>query len=398
MTAGHEIDPPRVRQDDEDLGFDLGRFVALLWRFRLVILLVSLVGGAVGFMFTKLTPVSYLGTSQLTILQALGSAAATDAVARYQPLLEDEAVIAAAVTEAGLTGIAAADVRGRVSSRVAAPGNILIVELRWPEPNAAGSLATSVSRGALATLRSRHAEEQDASRFALEKDLKEAEVQLAEARATYQTIRRSGVGEVSRTDLDSLNLRRRELQEILVEIPTERARLQAAQERLEQTPTFLSRGIAGRQGAEDPDDDARRFEPLNPAYNVLVQQVATSEVRLAGLAARHEYLEKLIDGSARGQLLTGLLLAEITQTQAQSDMTRAQQTRDRLFDAVALARRTITQGPALDQGNEPPAPGRIITASTTGAIARGMASGFLLAVFAVFFFNGMAFSFFGRRA
>jgi len=524
MTLGPELGATRGShpQNDEP-AFDVGGFVSLLWRRRLSILLITVVGGAAGVAYSRFTPVSYLGSARLNIVQSAGSAAATDAVARFQPLLQNESVVTAALTEAGLANLPVAEVRGAVTSRIGTPANLLVVEARWPEADAAGRIADSVARAAMAALRNQQATQAAATLDGLTKELATAGAQLEKAREAFVTFRRGNQTEASRTDLDIIATRQRELGDVQAEIPAERARLKTAQERLARTPAtisgssrevsdvateiaaergrlqslrnrlakvsptvFLNRStepvpvelpnpnqnpnpnaaanvpsradlvaegqaapgnfrletfnpeynilaqlvaasearVAGLEArrdaliraAESPSrrtsaspvrselsDDLRaeggRADVPNPEYSVVLQQALTSETRLAGLEARRDYLAGLDHNRQRQSMLTEVTLSELKQAEVQSDMTRAQQARDRIAESVVQAQRaTVNQSTGLELIDQPPTAGQLAGPRTTAALARGLASGFLLAVFGVFFFSGLSTSFGRRRA
>lgn len=516
MTAGPDLDSPRVPVSrSDDLGFDAWGLGVKLWRFRLLILVITLAGGAAGIAYIRVTPVVYLGSARLNIVQSAGSAAATDAVARFQPLLQNESVVRTALTEAGLVSLPVADVRGAVTSRIGTPANLLVVEARWPEADAAGRIADSVARAAMAALRNQQATQAAATLDGLTKELATAGEQLEKAREAFVAFRRGNQTEASRTDLDIIATRQRELGDVLAEIPAERARLKTAQERLARTPAsisgsprelvdiateiaaergrlqslrnrlakvsptvFLNRSsepvptempspgatvpsrelaaegqtapgnfrletfnpeystlsqlvaasearVAGLEArrdvlaraAEAPNrrtsaspavrsdlsDDLRpeggRADIPNPEYSAVLQQALTSETRLAGLEARRDYLATLDHNRQRQTMLTEVTLSELKLAEVQSDMTRAQQARDRIAEAVVQAQRaTANQSTGLELIDQPPTAGQLAGPRTTAAMARGLASGFLLAVFGVFFFEGLATSFFGRRA
>ena len=85
------------------------------------------------------------------------------------------------------------------------------------------------------------------------------------------------------------------------------------------------------------------------------------------------------------------------QKQLEVDLAAAREVSTEAQRALTTAQANVAGGVGMALVEPSFAPGRLVGLRSTAFLARGMASGFLFAVFAVFFFNGLAVNFFRRR-
>lgn len=345
----------------------------LLWRFRLAILLAVVAGGALGLAYFRSLPAAYLGRSVVTLTLAPGTGPAAAQMARFQALAGDIAVIESALTAAGLTGLSPSTVRSVITTKVAQPGTLIMVETQWPDAEIAGRVSSAVARGALSALRKHWEKETSDSVAAREKDLADAEQQFHAARVAFADSWLNARPAIGWPESDP---RRRELQVVLTEIPPTWARLNAAMARFAEIPP----------GASQPVDAA--------AVRTLMLE---AEMRLAELESRRELL---ILSLTRLRPLDEVLEAwsdfDAKNRQLETDMSAARQKVGEFAKALKIARKTMSQTVGLEVVEPSFSPGRSIGRGANAFIARGMASGLVFSVFAVFFFNGLSVNFFGR--
>lgn len=321
-TNSADSSPERQRHEAD--WFDFGRLLSSIWQWRIAVLAVSVLGGAVGYVTAITRAPVFVGTERIAVLQAAGSGPAADAVARYQALLENEAVSAAAVKELSQTGLDVDTVRRSISSRLDASASQLIVQVNWSDPAVAGALTPRVARAALSLLRQQAAEQLSKSQAKQAQDFEDSKGRLGAARKALITFRQTQHVDLARVELKSLARRRLDFSKVSAQIPAERAILKMAQERLARTaataprepldllPDLLTeiavesarlRTLRERlaktpptlflsRGAELTDPSTPRIETPNAEYFSVAQQVATSEARLAGLEARRDYVMK----------------------------------------------------------------------------------------------------------
>lgn len=365
MSSARE--PEVSTHEDDDVGIDVGRLFSRMWQRRLTVLGVSVLGGAIGVAYVILTPVRFVGIVQLSVTQAAGAAAATDAVSGYQTVLDDETVLSGAIADSGVSGASPGELRQSLSSRLPNPFTRLFVEVTWPNADAAGKLATSAARRALDAFRQRQLLQINNAQATIERELADAEEKWSAASDAMMAWRKSGALESARAALDQQTLRRRELQQILIEWTDERGRLSMLEGRRD--------SLQGASGGE---------------LEVVRERLLVSEARLAGIAARREYVEGLLKGQTREALISDIADTELRQARLQGELTRAQKVRDRLTDAVAQARRTsIAQAGGLELNTDSAATVRTVGPTIMTGLSRGLATGLVIGIFAVIFFGGL---------
>lgn len=375
----------------DDVNVDVGRFLSTLWNRRAVILLVTVAGALAGVAYVRLTPLVYVGRSQVTVATASGSVLAADSANLFQSALSDPEVLKRVLSDAGLQGTDPAELRQKISSRLLPPGNRMIVDVESQDPAMAASLANAATKRAFEVVRERQGSRSRASQVAIDGEAAEAEAALETATDALSTLRKSGAMDAARSAIDLHTVRRRQLQDTLTDIVTERARLAMLEERIAR---------AGTQAAQTATTAATaRNDIASVEFVALAEQRVATEIRLAGLTVLRDHLENVLKGQTRESLISAMTDVELRQTRLQTALNRAQQVRDRSADAAAVARRNaVAQPVGLELNAESEATVRPVGPTLMSGVARGSAFGFVVGVFAVFFLNGLRFSFFARRA
>lgn len=372
VTPPASASPIADRSGDDDLLIDVAGFARLLWRFRLAILLAVVAGGALGLAYFRSLPPAFLGRSVLTLTLAPGTAPAASQMERFQALAGDLAVITSALEDAGLGELSPPAVQSLTTTRVGQPGTLIIVETQWPDADTAGRVASAVATRALTALKERWEKETSDSVAARVKELADAEQEFQRSRMAFADSWLTGRPAVSGSGSTAIE---RELDETLKQMPPLWARLDVARSRLAALP------------------------PTAPVLEsaAIRSFMVDAEMRLAELSAQRELLIFALPRS--GPVDPLMAWSEFDARVARLEYARrnARRKANASIQAVEQARAAMSQPVGLELVEPSFSPGRRIGPGSAAFIARGLASGLLFSVFAVFFFNGMARNFFGRR-
>jgi hypothetical protein len=245
----------------DDVGIDVSRYVRYLLRHWIVIVGVTLLGGAVGWAIARLQTPMYLGVARLTVMQA-GSGTAADAVVKYQAALQQANVLAAAIAkEPAAASVTTDALRTALSWRLGFPPNEFLVEVRWPDAALATRLARSVASQALETARQEHVEELSKTRDILRPENEAADPVQLKAKADLAVFRAANAKVLAALLPDE---QRVELAYLDQEIPAERKRL-----------------------ADAEADLAKLTEPAAMRQDLL-KRASELRTRLAGLEAKRD--------------------------------------------------------------------------------------------------------------
>lgn len=358
------------RAGDEDLVIDVAGFARLLWRFRFAILIATVTGGALGVAYARSLPPRFLGSSVLNLTLAPGTGPGAEELARFQALVRDPAIIAQALSEAGLPDLAPDAVASVVTTKVAPPGTLLLVEAQWPDAETAGRLPSALARRAKVVLEEQRQKDDAEKLAALQQNWVEAEQQVQRASAAF-------VEEWLRRRIESSRIdpaARQELEIVLQELPPQRAQLLAASR---------TAGSTTASAAEVT------------AASTLMKRTL---LRVIELEARRDLLVRKMSSDRPPQEIVAVWSDfDARQKQLELELFTAREASVDAQKALATAKEEASRSVGMELIELSMAPGRRVGLALTAFLARGLASGFLFSVFAVFFFNGMARNFFGRR-
>jgi uncharacterized protein involved in exopolysaccharide biosynthesis len=322
---------PGNRYADYDAEIDIGRYLLALWRQRLLIAGATIVCGVLAFVVSSMSKLTYEATAQLIVSRSTFGETNQPpqqavSITSFRAMLDNQAVAAETVKEFGLDkapfGLTVSSLLGGIVSSEVVPGtDVITVKVRLPDPALAARVANAFAERAVKLAERLSQEDVGVARSTIKSQVDEAAVRLNEARARLETFKKAAQLDLMQADVTSLLNQRSELVTLMVDIESEKARLKSAEDELaKQEPnrnarTVLDVGGAldklseqerarqkadqgppnanardrAKQTAEDRDFGVRSdaISPyVDPVYEILRQQVATSRIRLAGLERR----------------------------------------------------------------------------------------------------------------
>jgi uncharacterized protein involved in exopolysaccharide biosynthesis len=368
---------------------DLSRYVHVLRRGWKLIAAGALVGGLAGLGSSLLKPAQYEATTTLSVDVPNPQAAAT-----LRALLQGPTLAADTVHELGLDrdppNITPEALLTHVQIEQVTGTNLVKVKVTLLDPTKAAGVSRLLATKAvalnrqIATAGNRTLTEQLKKAFDASADrLRTAEQQLLEYQNEKQV-------EVSRTDADAMLAERGDLLRLQLEIEAEKARLASAQEQIQKQqpvlpvpPSVQLDGVPIRTGQMVPADHqgadvARAF--INPAYQTLAAEIATSQTRLAGLERqRREALQVRKLGAGRFEELNELYRREMAVARLQTDYDVAK----RIYSDLALRyeqSRMVTAGGIVQVVDAAIPPADPLPRRRLESTALGLTAGLLLAL------------------
>ena len=288
--------------DDE---IDLTKYVLGLWRYRLLVVLGTLLCGAAALVSVALAPRSYEATAKLMVSPpktgAAGEVGSSVSMATFRSLIENQSLGGKIVEEFGLNkpphGVTATELMTRiVAVEVVRDASVILVRVRLWDPELAAKVANRLAESAEQLARALSQEETVAARDIIGAQLDASKKRFDEAEARLESFKKVAQLELLRKDVDALLGQRGTLLALLVDIQTEKARLSQAEAQLATRDRLetLKRSIdtdpaameAMRKAGSEPGSVLPlqlRNEFVNPVYESLDQVIATSRTRLAGL-------------------------------------------------------------------------------------------------------------------
>ena len=378
-----------IPPDPLDRRIDLVGYLSLLRSFAWIIAIGVAIGGALGFVYTRLTPATYEATARLLIGQLVGAAVTVDVQNKYLALVDDPTLAAQVVKDAALDGpplhLTPSRLEAAITARPGAANNIILIDVRLPDADAAARAAASAGRRVAELAREQDRNATTDSQTAIRAELAEADRLVAVAREALVTFRQTNNAvEMARADLDASTGDRKKLQELLGEQAANRARLEDAERQLAQTqPTItLRRPVVTGDGREVAGAPQANVEVVNPAYSALHARVQQLRDEIAGGDARIAYLKGSTPSTAdRGAQIASVSEYETKLAQLQGEVARAQRFRDQLGDAsFQLLRESILPRYALRFVEETLPPGRKVSPITRNYVASGMAAGLIVSI------------------
>lgn len=287
--------------DDDEI--DLRVYVRAIWRYRIVIMAGTVLCAALAFVWGLLTPRTYqaevaLAVSQSKLAEQAGQGATT---ANFRPFVESHALAAKVIQELGL---------GESPYRLSPTtffGSVVTIEevrnstifqlrARIGDPVLVARLVNRVAELAVETSRRVSQQEAVRSRDDIKLQRDEAQSRMGQSEAQLRAFRESSQIELLRKDVDALLGQRGQLLTLMVGIETEKARLAKAEEELsarqridtvkrtiDSEPALMESARKSTNQSTDLLGLELRNEFVNPVYQALDQQIATSRTNLAAL-------------------------------------------------------------------------------------------------------------------
>ena len=322
-------------------------------RRGVLLLFAAVAGGAVGGVIAQTTPPQYMGTARVGLTASLASAAAAEVLSRFRAALVSPEVIQAAVTRMPSVDIDPTDVLGRPTSRMA--GDELTVDLIWPDPETAATLAGGVADAIVTDVNQQQARHRHFTAIRLKAELQEAEVVLRVARDALLKFYQSSRLMASLAEMERFTQASNDVARLSADIASRRAGIAALRTRLAQeTPA---------QG--DP---------------TLPELMALNEATLAHLGARRDYLASLIGAATNQRLSAELAQLSVLEAELIGAYVRALDRRNSLSDDYRLNQHP--RQPGLERRGKATSQ-RVDRITARSASILGAAAAFVVAMFGV---------------
>jgi uncharacterized protein involved in exopolysaccharide biosynthesis len=293
---------PRREWDDDDLG--PAWYVIALQRWWVVIFVGALVGGSIAFWNASRRPLQYQGVTTLLVVPPSQPGGAQVNPATFQAIVQNLSLASQVIDELKLQdtltphrflerALSVEEVRGT---------NIVRVKVTLPDPQLAAEASRRLAQKAIVLAQQITQLNGVSVQEQLKGYLSEAVQRLQQAERELLEYKQRAQVDLIKGDTDAQLKARAELLPLVIEIEGERARLTAAENEIKRqqpvlqaarTPAAedaLRRSAAAARDEQERDPreiDAQQLDlsnPLvNPVYQTLDFQIATSRTRIAAL-------------------------------------------------------------------------------------------------------------------
>jgi hypothetical protein len=214
---------------------DLGRYLRIIRRHRLIIILGALVGGAAGVLGASLRPVLYEGVTTILI----GRSDSVIATATSRALLENYTLAAETLTQVRLPIPAQSFVANSLVVEQVPGTNVVKVRVKLGDAEHAAQVSRVLSEKAVELNRRVASEEGTAVRSQLKVLLDQAAERLKNAEDQYLLYQDQAQIELLKKDTEKMIAERGELLRLRLDIATEKARLGAAEDEIKKQDRLL---------------------------------------------------------------------------------------------------------------------------------------------------------------
>jgi uncharacterized protein involved in exopolysaccharide biosynthesis len=384
--------------DGEDT-IELGWYLRGLKRHWRLAAVGTLVGGVLGFGFASIQPLRYEGVTTLLVIPPIPPNSAQINPATFRAIVENASLAAQIISELKLAegenaltpstfvedALRVEEVRGT---------NVVRVRVTLRDPRTAAEASRRLAAKAKALTQQVSPQDGAAIEGQLKNHLNDAQQQLASAERALLTYKQRVQVDVLKQDADAQLRERGELPRLLVEIEAEKARLASALTAIkEQQPLLIGARAPGTntdastvRTSDEQLNDRRPATPyMNPVYQTLEVQIATSRIRIAALETQREELvivKKI--GGRELELLRELYLRQVEQARLQANFDLA----TRVYNDLAMRYEQIrTQPPGataqLTVIDEAQPADRPVSRRRRQYATYGAAAGFVLSVMLV---------------
>ncbi len=408
-------DAPAREASDDDL--ELGQYLNTIRRHRVLLVVGALVGALAGFGLASLRPVLYEAVTTLIVLSPSGPDSRANA-GIYRAVLENLSLASQVVEELDLNRPPLSMSPQRfltdaIQVQESTGTNLVRLRVRLEDPGRATEAARRLARKAVLLNDEVNRREGASLRDELRTHLDAAAERREVAEERLLAYQREAQVELLKRDAEAMLDERGEVLKLLIAIEGEKARLATAEQELAKQQPLLSVGRAvqaeealrraalaaeGREArptpAGEPPSRLRETgsvldtDPLdlsnpfvNPVYQTLEFQIATSRARLAWLEGqRREMIEVQKLGGTELRELTSLYERQLELTRLEQDYDLAQN----VYRDVALKyerARTDVLGtiPRLQIVDEAIQPDRPLSRGRLRWLLLGLAAGLFLA-------------------
>lgn len=306
-SAGAPVPAERFRkptQDhEEDDEIDLGMYVRTLWAYRVVLVAAAVFCAVSAAALALFGGRAYVAETSVIVSQSkLGERLEGNTpMATFRPLLESRSSATSVIQELGLDKPPRNVSAMRFFSDVVTVEEIrnspvFMVRAKLDDPVLAARAANLVAGRAIDMSRKMSQQEASRSRDDLQQQRDEARARMEQASENLRKFREASQLELVRKDVDAKLGQRGELLTLLIQIESDKAKLAKAEQELasRQRIDTVKRSIdsdpvmleSARKTTDQPGNLLTletRNEVVNPVYENLDSQIATTRTTLAGL-------------------------------------------------------------------------------------------------------------------
>jgi polysaccharide biosynthesis transport protein len=416
----HSPAAPALHADDLEREIDLTPYLAPLLRRWPLLLALTVLGAVVGLVISGRGPIMYEASTTVLVQQAESAAAFSTARA----LLRNHTLAAETLTELGLAGepynlTPQRFIDGALAVDEVGGTHLLHVKVRLPDAALAATASHALSSKAVELNRRVRTEGATAVRQQLKAVLDDAAVDLQDSEEALLAARTRTQLDVLKKDAEVMLESRASYQQLLVDIEGEKARLAAAEaEMLLHDPVLAGRRspaaeealrramraptaeIPGRASPQPPATGIPPPRPIpeaveavdpelldlsqpsvNPVFQTLAFQIATSRILLANMERRRRELAGLHGaGASPVKPFTDLYRAEIEIARLEDRYEQARRTYRELAARYEQSRTDAIGRTALLQIVDPAVPPeRPVSRRRAASMIAGALGGLLLA-------------------
>jgi uncharacterized protein involved in exopolysaccharide biosynthesis len=389
---GSSPGPPRDGWAEDEL--NLGRYLRSIAAHKKLLALGALVGAIAGAAVAVSRPVLYEGVSTLLVVapRIERTSAAAVETATFRAILENTSLAGEVINELQLNepphvltaygfvqdALTVEDLRGT---------NVIRVHVRLRDPVRAAEASRRLARKAISLTRRLNELEGTSVQEQLQEHVKESAARLTAAEKELLAYKQTAQLELLERDTEAMLDERGELLKLLVEIEGERARLATAETLIKnQSPILEIPRVPGAEEALRRTDETKEvLDPsnpfVNPVYQSLDYQLATSRARLAGLERqRRQILDVNRIGGEQLNNLRELHNRQIELARLQSNFELAKRIHSDLMVRFEESRtRPLGAAPQLQLVDEGVPPDRPLSRRTLQSTALGLTAGLLAA-------------------
>jgi uncharacterized protein involved in exopolysaccharide biosynthesis len=283
------------------------------WRYRWLILVLTIAGGAFGWVVSRTTPPSYESAVVVSLAPRPEEQPGATSIAAVTTLLRNPALVTKVVRDLGFDkaphNVSVSDlVAGGVTVEAIPNTTMWRVLVRLDDPERAAKVANDLVRQAVAASLATTLSQSAAERDRLHPELQKAEAHLDTLEAHLSELQASSHVSARRTEVDALADERAELQNIPLEIAAQKARVAAMEQELKlQRPV-----LAEPQSSQSV---------VNPLYERLAYQLAVDRSEIAVLLERQRQLADRTRDTSANHRLSALYAkeAQVNRVQAERD-------------------------------------------------------------------------------
>ena len=284
----------------------IGWYVRALQRRWKLLFAGALMGAGLGLGIAAMQPILYEGATTLLVVPPAKPTGRQINPATFRAIVENGSLVSQVITELGLKQpphnlTPYAFLNGALSVEDVRGTNVVKVKVKLRDPVLAANASTRLAQKAI--LLSERVNQHDGASIQeqLKKHLDDAASRLRKTEEELLTYRQQAQLELWGTDTDAMLIERGGLLRLVSEIEGEKARLRTAEQEIKRQTPVLSVGravgaeAAMRRAASAAGDtaDAESLDLtnqfVNPVYETLDFQIATSRAKLAALEKQRQH-------------------------------------------------------------------------------------------------------------